>query len=63
MTPFASKKHILLIWKPIWLIFVALNALNVEYKIILRFKDNRAMTKDLELQIANWFHYLKPSCD
>jgi hypothetical protein len=30
MTPFISKEHILFISKPIWAIFVALNALSVK---------------------------------
>jgi hypothetical protein len=34
MTPFTSKKHILLNSKPIWVIFVALDALNVELQNI-----------------------------
>jgi len=56
ITPFTSKKHILFISKPIGMILAALNALNVELQ-----KKNetqiqkKTMTKDLELQIANWF--------
>jgi hypothetical protein len=34
MTPFISKKHILLILEPIRAIFVTLNALNVELQNI-----------------------------
>jgi hypothetical protein len=34
MTPFILKEHILLISKPIWTIFVALNALSVKLQNI-----------------------------
>jgi hypothetical protein len=48
----------LLISKQIQDIFVAFNVL-VNYKIFLKHKDNRAMIKDLELQIVNWFYQPK----
>jgi hypothetical protein len=35
MIAFISKKHILFISKPIWMIFVALNVLKVELQIFL----------------------------
>jgi hypothetical protein len=38
MIPFILEEHILLISKPIWAIFVALNVLSVELKNILEAK-------------------------
>jgi hypothetical protein len=37
-------------------IFVALNALSVELQNSFEAQKNITITKDLELQIANWFY-------
>jgi hypothetical protein len=47
MTPFISKKHILLISNPSWTIFMALDALGVEIKKNLKLKNNKTITKYL----------------
>ncbi len=53
MTPFISKKHILLILEPIRAIFVTLNALNVELQNIFaeiqQSDDQRSWTSNYKL--------------
>jgi len=41
MTPFTSKKHILFISKPIWMIFVTLDVLSVKSKYVFEVQKKK----------------------